>query len=100
MRNKNRPYVPYRTAYLCNYGHIEQRRTHRVGEQDARTHEYPNHTDLCQSGRTQIERGYAEPTGTHGIGKLIRLPFPENLSNSVSLLETVTTNCLFFLFQK
>lgn len=60
MRNKHRPYVPYRTAHVRHYGYIEQWCTDRIGEQDARTHEHPHHTDLCQSGRTQAERGYAE----------------------------------------
>lgn len=96
MRNKQRPYVPYRTAHVCHYGHIEQRRTHRIGEQDARTHEHPNHTDLCESGGKQVERGHGQVTGAHGIGKLIRPPFPEKTSNSVYLLETVRLYCLFF----
>src|SRR5690606_31090560 len=46
MRNKHRPYIPYRTAYIRHYGHIEQWRTNRECIEDARTHQHPHHADL------------------------------------------------------
>src|SRR5690606_39641360 len=83
------------------YGHIEQRRIYRIGEQDARTHEHPNHTDLRQSGRTQIERGYAEPTGAHGIGKLIRPPFTqEPLKFSIFVRDSAFVLSLLYCFKR
>lgn len=78
MRNKHRPYVPYRTAYVCHYRNFEQWSANRECIEDARTHEHPNHADLRKSGGTKAKRGYAEPKGAHGIGKLKRPPFPEN----------------------
>lgn len=58
MRDYQNTHVPHRMAYVCHHGHIEQWRTHRIGEQDAWTHEHPQYADLCQSGGTQVERGY------------------------------------------
>ena len=76
-------YISYRTAHVRHPGDIEQRHTHRIRQQDARTYEHPQHADLCQSGRTQIERGHAEPTGAHGMVKLKRPQISRKPSNLV-----------------